>query len=386
MAGDILASYYIRRQIKESKLKNHDTAIDVGFIAQMPEVWDKQMDLFSFMLNDDRFNPFVIYVNHYDFINKNISTEKNNKQFYLDLYGEKRVIEIDEEHKIEDFDYVFYDRPYNQYLPKELKSYNVMKFTKVCLINYCTCDWDEPLGYKNFARNIYLWFASSSVEKEKHDNEYQKKPYNRAYDVGYPIIERYSKMTVSEKANRILWTPRWSYDKKAGGSHFLEYIKCFIKLKDDNPNITFTIRPHPLMFDNLISENLLTHEDVANIKKECKNKGINFDLNRNIENTLCETDILISDYSSILRLFLATGKPIIYCPCDIPLNEEFLKFVDVMYVANNWSDITFFVKKLLSGDDCLYEQRKKCINDKLINKKNVVNSIADIIYNDYVSL
>ena len=384
--GDIEAPHCIKKQLRQCKQKTHNKVINIGFVAQMPEVWDKQMDLFEYMMHDDRFNPSIIYVKHYDFINKKISdTENTDKQYYIELYGKKYVTDIDEmpEQMISKFDYIFYDRPYNQYLPDVLKSYNVMRKTKICLINYCTCDWDEPLGYRHFARSVYIWFATSAIEKKLHNKEYRRKPYNRVYYVGYPILDRYTKIKNTGRTDRILWTPRWSYDKRIGGSHFLEYIHQFIRFKAENPDISLTIRPHPLMFDNLIAEKLLSCEEVLNIKSECKKYGITFDVNRNVEVTLQETDILISDYSSILRLFLATGRPIIYCPCKNPINEEFSQLVKAMYIADRWDDIQIVLSGLFMGEDCLLERRAECAKKIARENNDSTKRISSVVYDDY---
>ena len=58
----------IRHFVRNRKKTRPSGSIRVGFVAQVPEVWDKQMSLFDLMLQDSRFDPYIIYVNHFNFV------------------------------------------------------------------------------------------------------------------------------------------------------------------------------------------------------------------------------------------------------------------------------------------------------------------------------
>ena len=326
------SAYYLKKYDSEKKSREKGEVIKVGFIAQMPEVWDKQMDLFRFMLGDGRFDPKIIYVAHYDFVNKNISeADKRDKCFYTDLYGEEYVIDYFREGAdLEEYDYLFYDRAYNQYLPKELRSRQTVKTNRICLINYTCRDFAGKFGSEEFAPDTYMWFASCQLECEMHDAEYSNRPFNHIYDVGYPAFETYHAIKTTEGKNRILWTPRWTYDEGLGESHFFEYIDSFIRLAEERPEVKVTIRPHPLMFDYLISKKMITKEEIERLEQRCADAGISFDKNRIIADTFAETDILVSDYSSIIKLYMAMEKPVVYCPSELPLNDDFIQLTNGM--------------------------------------------------------
>ena len=171
------AYYWLNKSINR---KHSDLyPIRVGFIAQMPEVWDKQMGLFQYMIADPRFLPQIIYINHYDFVNKRISEDDNqDKAFYESLYGQDAVIDYYQEKDnfaIGDYDYVFCDRPYNCYLPKELRSFNLVKKTKLCMISYCDEDWETAFQYMDFGRDTLFWFASNQYEYEAHQKAFRNR-------------------------------------------------------------------------------------------------------------------------------------------------------------------------------------------------------------------
>lgn len=377
------------RDFKQYELqkKTHDPDIvKVAFIAQMPEIWDKQMDLFRYFIDEPHFDPIILYVRQYDFVNKKISASGNNEiSFYRDLYGEEYVIDFFDHSDMDltQFDYLFYDRPYNHYLPEQLQTYQTVKETRVCLVNYCTRDGGGGFGYRDFARDAYIWFASSKLEYDLHNADYKNRPYNKVFDVGYPAFETYHSLVTKEGKNRILWTPRWTYEEAYGGSHFFEYIDAFIQFAKDHPDITLTIRPHPLMFDQLIEQKAMTAEDVEQIKKRCADAGILFDGNRIVADTFTETDILVTDYSSLIKLFLVMGKPVLYCKTNIAVNSEFEELMQAMYLSNSWEEIEKTLMDLTSGKDDLKEKREQMVSDILLRKKNAVAEIANVLLQDH---
>ena len=360
--------------------------IRVAFIAQMPEVWDKQMDLFRYLLDDPRFDPDIIYVKQYDFVSKSVSASGSNEiAFYTALYGKDRVIDYFEQSDLDltKYDYLFYDRPYNHYLPEKLQTYQTRKTNRICLVNYCCRDGAGGFGYRDFARDTYIWFASTRPEYETHLADYTDRPFNKVFDVGYPAFETYHALVTKEGQNRILWTPRWTLDESIGGSHFFTYIDAFIQFAKRHADMTLTIRPHPLMFDNLIEQKKITPAEVEEIKSRCADAGIRFDQNRIVADTFTETDILITDYSSLIKMFMVMGKPVLYCPTDVAVNEEFQELMQSMYLTYSWEEIEQTLKDLTSGKDDLKDTRDAMVSEILLRKKNTVAAIADILSADY---
>lgn len=64
-----------------------------------------------------------------------------NGIFFHDLYPENVIDAVDEHINVLDmraleFDYVFYQRPYEVLLPQELRAQYISQFTKICYIPY----------------------------------------------------------------------------------------------------------------------------------------------------------------------------------------------------------------------------------------------------------
>lgn len=363
----------------------HDGPVRVGFIAQMPEVWDKQMGLFQTMLEDPRFEPGVLYVKPYDIVRQKITDDgSRDRDFYVSACGAEHVTDWfgDETPDLDQYDYLFYDRPYNHYLPEALQTTRAVSHARLCMINYGADDWEMPFLYTDFAMGIRLWFASNTHESVIHQAVFGRSRYHRVFDVGYPAFDLYHALDSVPGKNRILWTPRWSYDAEVGGSHFFEYVHQMIDFAKTHP-VTLVMRPHPLMFDNLVSKGLMTEEEVRALKQRCAEAGIRFDANRVVADTFRETDILVSDYSSILGLFMATGKPVIYCPSGIPLNDECRQLTDAMYPAESWEALEQALNQLIAGEDPMKEKRRQAVSRTVLKKQHAAAAIADIIYRDY---
>ena len=377
------AAYYLQNYRSG---KRDDGVIKAAFIAQMPEVWDKQRDLFRYLMEDARFSPVIIYVREYDFIRKSISPEGRNEiAFYIEQYGDDHVIDYFEhtDMDLSEYDYLFYDRPYNNYLPEKLRSDSTVKDSRICLINYSCRDGGGKFGYEDFAKDTYIWFASSVWEYNLHQEEYKNRPYNQCADVGYPAFETYHALITKEGKNRILWTPRWTYDETLGSSHFFEYIDAFIQFAKEHADVTVTIRPHPLMFAHLIEQKAITEEEVEQIKGRCADAGIRFDQNRIVADTFAETDILVTDYSSLIKMFLVMEKPVLYCPVNVEVNEEFEELMQAMYLTHSWEEIEKTLFALTAGEDSLKDIRKKMVSEILLRKKNAAAEIANTLFLDY---
>ena len=230
-------------------------------------------------------------------------------------------------------------------------------------------------------------FSPEKNVQEKIKQKFYKEeaPYiHQFYNIGYPSLERYYNKTYNLKLKNILWTPRWSYDSRLGGSHFFEYKNIMLSIKYQFHNIDMVIRPHPLMFQNFVKEGLWKEEDIVIFKKELCRCGIIIDEGGDLYERLTQTDILISDYSSILMPFFLTERPIIYCVHpNIELNDTYKLLMQGMYLAYNKEDVEKYVSMLMKGDDPLRKERikiKRRIKDVAIGS---TARIIDIIAEDY---
>jgi tetratricopeptide (TPR) repeat protein len=112
----------------------------------------------------------------------------------------------------------------------------------------------------------------------------------------------------------VLWNPQFDIRPDGGGySTFLDWWKVMPEEFARHPNIAFVIRPHPLFFSTLISRRILSEAQIAEFKRQCSDAGnVIFDQRPSYLPVFASAAAMISDGSSFLIEFGATGKPICY--------------------------------------------------------------------------
>ncbi len=387
ICNDSISRKYLKRNIE--KHDNYSNHIRVLFIVQMPELWDKQSKVFELMKSNRNFAPNLLIVPKFDLVNNSLCDYCDELSFFRLI--DKNALLITEIDNIEELldsqDYVFYQRQYDRYLPKCLQSKNVMKHSKICYIPYATPELkDTGLYNKLFYRNVYLGFLESEYACDILKVKFQYNVmhhFQKFLYVGYPPFEELLNQNNICKYKNVLWTPRWSYDPKIGGSHFFEYCENLNHFAKDNNSINYLIRPHPMMFDNFIKEHRMTEDDILKYKQHVISSNAHFDDNKKITDTFKYTDILISDRSSVIPLFFVTGKPIILCPVDSEYIEWFSLLLPGLYIANNWEELQNILMDLINGKDSLKEVRQSIITRHFMSNMNASNKIVEAIYSDY---
>lgn len=378
---DIKANYYMKKI--SNKENDPNQTIRVAFIVQMPEIWDKEEPVYHAMEENPKFDVKMIVIPPYDFKRKEMKINYNNN-FFLQTYpstikafNNGNWITINNE-----YDYIFYQRPYDYYLPKPFQSRALGKKAKCCYIPYAYWPLQNMLcGYnRSFFRNVYFAF----MESKENANELLKfgNYERRILFRGYPLLENIESID-SFDAGKVLWTPRWSYSETVGGSHFFEYKDKILELSKAYNDIQLCIRPHPLAFDNYIADGLMTVEETDQYFCQVEQANASFDTNPNIEETFLSTGVLISDVSSIIFPFFLSGKPIIYCASEIPLSPAFEDLLEGMYVAHNWDDVARFYDDLYRGEDVLKDKRIKIAQRLREDNKDATQRIIETIEIDF---
>lgn len=373
------------------KDKTCGNKIRVGFIVQMAEVWDKQIAVYEELVKRDNTEVFMFVVPPYDIEKKVVMNDYENNYFLNNYPCAVKAVEAQTgaiDLKEYELDYVFYQRPYDIYLPDQLRSHRVSTYSKCCYIPYGFSGadvFDEGNTNRDFFRNIYFTFMESSYMQKKLMRKYPiscKLGIRHVEDLGYPSLEPYFEKRTSETLKTVLWTPRWSYDAKLGGSHFVEYKNLPFVLQDKFKDIRCVFRPHPLMFGELKSKKLMTETEVETYVSAVENSGIVYDIGTPIDAVLDEADVLITDYSSIIIMYFLTGKPIIYCKSQIEFNETFQKLSQYMYIAESEEDIYRYIDQLSRGDDHLKEKRMEFISCEFSKHIHADKRIVDRIIAD----
>ena len=379
------ARYFTRRNRKTIK---GDGIMRVAFIVYEPGMWDKQKPVYEEMLKREDFEPFIIVAPD---VSVSEETRKKKQAFFLENH--KNVILYDNKtrnrFKLGEFQYTFYQTPYNYKFPKDIRPTKLVKYSKLCYIPYAYIgaeDFVEVSSQDNFFCNVYFGFMDSEpMQKILYNNFYKtcKYGYQNFEFLGYPAFESYLNLTVKDKIENILWLPRWSYAEKGGGSHFLEYKDNYNQLAINHSNLNWSIRPHTLMFTSLASLGLFSCTKEQEYRKNLSNAKVYLDEHSLLNETLACTDLVIADYSSIIVMYFLSGRPIIYCDGNLKLSGVYEQLYDAMYIAKSWDDVKELTEKLLNGIDPLRDKRNK-ISAQIADKhKNSAKKIVDRICEDY---
>jgi len=389
-------TYHLLKKYNKKTSKNKNNPLRIGFIVQEVGSWDKQFNIYDELTHKNNCETIIIVVPKYNFSSKTLENNFNHN-YFLENYSCAIKCFDDNGQTIDiqslNLDYVFYPTPYSHYLPEKLQANYAVRYTRCCYIPYGFSGSDifnTGNTQNEFFRNMYFIFTESEYMKRVFIDIYHKfyqKNYKHIEYLGYPALAPFRQLlnqNNKSKISTVLWAPRWSYDKKIGGSNFFEYKDTFFKLNDTYTNVDFIFRPHPLMFNEFIAKNLMSPEDVENFTQNLSDNHIKYDSNTMFLEIAKKTDLLITDYSSIIVQFFLTGKPIIYCENGvIKFNEIYQEIKKYLYIAHNEDELKFFVQGIYKGNDYLKEERLKFIEREFSQCLDSAQKIADKIINDY---
>lgn len=382
-------SLYYLKKIKKSKKVVSDK-IKIGFIVQDASVWDKQVELYGKMRTDSRFEVFMFVVPEEDFYTYEINNDYKNN-YFTTKYPEAINALKDDNKCIDLFEYelnyVFYQRPYNYRIPKELSNTRLVKKIKCCYIpygftasdTYRATEIDNP-----FYDSQYFVFQSSKYMQTQMIKKYLKtvkKNIQHIEYLGYPALARYIRMQ-NEKGYCISWTPRGSFDKDLQSGNFLKYKEQFLNTVVQNTNLNFIFRPHPNMYTILNANNMLSDDEWEQFLNACINKNVIYDMAQPIDEMLNDTAILITDHSTIIGTFFMTGRPIIYCDMNADFNPVFQEMMQYVYIASSWDDVDSILTELLKGNDRMKNKRLEFVKNNYNMASNATTEIMECIYRD----
>ena len=373
-------------------------SLRIAFIIHQLQTWNSVQSIYNAAVSDSECEVIVLYVPNIDKQKRYVCLNEDEEQKEIGFFNKRNIEAIFAFDKIADRwynlknwkpDYVLYTRPYNSEYPELYTSNQVCKYSKVCYIPYGYPMLDTAIRHSynaTFLLTTYRVFSPNMLRKQVCEKMYH--PFIQIHQelfqcLGYPRLDLLDICTFNNKSNRekyrITWFPRWTsekdnLDRKIG--NFKKYYKDFLKFAYDNKEYLITIRPHPKMFNHYIESNILTNEEVSEFKIECNKNNIVIDQSEDYIDTIKQTDILVSDYTSLLIEVIALNKPIIYCDTEEGLNEEGKLIYNSSYHATEFCEI----KKLIgdiSKNDYLYDKRIMALNK--IMPQNIGHIGKDII-------
>lgn len=367
--------------------------VKVGFLMQNPAMWGNICPVYERMRKREGICVYGFVLPGYegDGYGKYHDYDRENEYFHQRYGAEVRDILDEKGHVIDlepyKLDYFFYQRPYEDHRPAELSTAVMSRKLKTCYIPYGYNGLERferyAIAQRDFFSYLYFLFADSARVGELFRQAYREGYHwgeKRFTFLGFPPLERALLAPKKERTGKkkLLWMPRWTVED----GHFLEYREKFLELGEEYPELELSIRPHPLLFDNLRRRGLFTPEEREEFEREMAVRHVGMDQNMLVEDTFAETDILLTDFSSAVILFFMTGNPVIYCASAEEMNENYRRMAEGMYMAGNWEEIRSAVAMLAEGRDPLEAIRGEIISTFREENMGAADRIVDAILYD----
>jgi hypothetical protein len=142
-----------------------------------------------------------------------------------------------------------------------------------------------------------------------------------------------------------------------------------------------------MTFDHFISVGRITREEVDRYV-ECyeKSEQMHYDNGASYEKTFWNSDMLLTDVSSVIAEYFLTGKPVVYCETGSVPNQLLEEMMKVFYVVKTWEEAKEKVLALSQGIDPLKEERERKIEELMGSDfEHISQRFLEEIYQDYNS-
>lgn len=371
---------------KEKKIERAEKTINVGFLCQYIPAWNKIKPVYELMKNDPRFQTFLICIPS-NIENNHLEGLDNGKNDTLDYFLENGYTEaidaLDENNqwldlKALNLSYIFYPRPYNNYMPLPYISSEVSKYCKICIILYginTTKEITSTTLNRDFFRNVFYYFAETEYSVKKNKGNFPLQHFfglQKTVCFGMPTLQAVMNDNSSDSKAwdfsknefRVMWTPRWTTDLNKGGTNFFLYYKSLTHFAEKNSDMDFLFRPHPLAFKNFIKNGDMTEDELERFKSQCESlSNVSLDKEKEYVKAFWGSSVLISDISAMLPEYFVTGKPLIFCASNmiLELDDNIKIMMEGCYIVYNEEELFSILLDLKNGQDPLCQKRKELI-------------------------
>lgn len=394
-------------QMKNLEKARCGKKINVVFVCHRPQVWNSLKTVFEQCNSDSDFNVTIVAIPLKKQLpdlgfNHEIYETEGAEEFWKDFpckvvngynYNTKQWFDL----KTLNPDYVFFQQPYNIAKCEAYKSWNVGKYTTIAFVHY-GLNTNREMKFEclpaDFYKNVRLHFVERQIDYDIY-NEWQQitnNTFTKKYITGYPrfdLIKNYQNCesnmwkTHNRSKFRIIWTPRWCTNEN--NCHFFRYKDKWFDYCKNNDNVDFVFRPHPQAWLSYAQYDNFSVEDSKNYMKAYDNENnMNVDSESDYMPLFYSSDVLVTDFSSIIIEYFLTGKPIIYCKNDKSLFEQTEKWTEGFYYARTWADVEEYLNMLKSGEDPLFEKRRKLIRSEFqLPEKGAGYEIKELLKKDF---
>ena len=371
--------------------------IKVVFYVYDAAKWKCQA-LYDFMASSDDFDPVVaIGQSPYNAVSKAADTSEAALCALEDFFKKCgcRTVRVAGGFPIEfvdlktlNPDVVFLQQPWS--LPDKYEPWNISRYALPVYVPYyvqvrLVPDLDCAMP---FHRCLYAYFVLSKDWQQAMTKAMEgNKKTTRYIPCGHPALDCYSRCATSFAKEKIIYAPHFSFshpNNKAlmpygtfewNGREILEYAKA-------HPQFKWVFKPHPSLKDKCIDSGFMTRQEVERYYDEWREIG-QVSLDGGYDKLFREARAMITDSSSFLAEFGATGSPLIYLVSQGMSNEVRINcssYVDAYYQVHNIQEMKdAFELVIEKSADPLRERRSAALRDSGLLGNNASGNIVEFL-------
>lgn len=156
----------------------------------------------------------------------------------------------------------------------------------------------------------------------------------------------------------ILWNTHFSVGQNIGVGTFFQWKDVMFDYFAKHDDVVLLWRPHPLFWESVKKEPGVDGREFDQFVKEMAEQGnIIVDAHGDYRCSFAMSDALISDATTFLGEYNATGRPVLYTPKKGGAGVCDEAFIRGLYVAEDQKGITEFIENTKAGLDPLREER-----------------------------
>ncbi len=376
--------------------------IKVGFYFDFSAHWCGD-DLYNFFAQDKRFDPVIFMP-----VDGWYNNESDRKDFQKDAEKFKaRGLNVCDM-KRASFDtpvqgILFRFRPYPEFIPPAFKLANIR--VKETLVLYVSYSFDIVGGlsssYIDLPLFIILWkMFFNSVPQMESGKKVSKIAMPRGIYSGYPKLDVFFKSDskfhfdwkmARPDAKKIIYAPHWSINNfgiRTSTFHWnYQFMYEFAKA---HPEISWVIKPHPLLFHSTRWTGLFPSDEALNeyFQKWDDLPNARFYSGAYYQDIFATSDGMIQDCGSFIAEYQYVDKPMIYLMRPgRKFNEFCQKILETTYlvVGKNFDEITAMIQRVfIEGDDYKAAERKAVFDEHLNYQKHNGMLASEFIYKNII--
>ena len=372
----------------ETKLKNEvtESKLEVVFLPYKSSMWDSLESIWREASKDEECNSYVVPIPYYSRNDKGQMEQfcYEGKDFPEDVpIIDYQTFDLEELHP----DIIFFHNPFDEY--NRVTSVDPMYYSSK-IKNFTGLLVYVPYGisgtFENLEGNRQQWASFPGVaysDKIIVQSKEMKKiilsknaPESKLMLLGSPKLDAAvcceEKYKVEKEENKTVFLLNTTIGTLLSfREKWFDYVENIITIFEQQSDLQLIWRPHPLLKDTVCSM-LPEFLDKYNklIQKVHNMNNIVIDNNPDVYPSFVQSDAMISDYSSLMLQYVATGKPILNTQeCSEDKKKKAVVAFDYFsnYFVNDGMTYENFIQMVKENRDEKKEERIQAMRRSMIN-------------------